>query len=214
MAQTTLTDVSQALSYLLGEQSVPTTNVADREFFIQRALERIYRIYDFDMAKLRATVTQVAGVASLPSGVRRDAQLDVRYVQAGTNDDIILEEVPYEDHDKYSAGDRKYYRMQEGDTTVLYTNETGYNPLTVRYTPAAPVINASISTPFPSSMTIALGALVYYRQAEDPEADVAQIDNQFIQGVNEAINAQKRAHATVRAKGYAETKGHYTGYIG
>ncbi len=39
-----LTDVMTDLSYILGEQSVPTSGVEDRKAFIQRTLEEVHRV--------------------------------------------------------------------------------------------------------------------------------------------------------------------------
>lgn len=212
MARITLTDVQEDLAYLLGETSVPTSGVEDRVRFIQRSLERIYRLYDFEMNKLTATVSLVSGVGVLPSNAREDADLDIRVVNSGSGDDDIFEAIPYGDQDKYEQGDFKYWLTTDPTTGYSTINsKEGDTDVLVRYTSAAPIINASVSTPFPSAMVIAKGALVYYRQAEDPQADVIPEEQAFIQELKEVMAAHNRNKPRARAKSIAEVGGYSTG---
>lgn len=212
----TLTDVQQDLAYLLGEQSAPSTSNSDytvRSTFIQRALERAYRAYDFPMNKLTATVSLVSGVATLPSAVMQDSVLDVREVVAGTGNDHIYKQVSYEESDQAGSGDYGYWLTGYQGTYVLNSNE-GDTTLTVRYTPSAPMLNASIASPFPSSMAIARGALIYYRQAEDPQADIGQEEALFTGEINEIIAQYNRSRPQRRFITRHEDFGSYIGDLG
>lgn len=188
----TLTDVQRDLSYLLGEQTVPTSGIDDRTRFIQVALERAYRAYDFPMNKLTATVALVSGVATLPTTVLQDSELDVREVVAGVANDHIYTQVDYIDADTAPQGAYTYYIDGYEGAYTLKSPEADAT-LTIRYSSVVPTLNASISTPFPSSMALARGALIYTRQAEDPQADISQEEALFQAELDEVIAAYNRA---------------------
>lgn len=212
MASINQTDVLQDMSYLLGEQSIPTSGIEDRKAFIQRALERIYRLYDFSEFKSIATVTITNGQGTLPADIGESPDMDVRVVNSGNGNDYIFEQIPYEEQDKYSAGDYKYWLTGSAGDYTINTNDT-VSALTIRYIEEAPTINASITTSFPSSMVIARGALVYYKQAENPLADVSQDEALFQSELQEVIQRQIRNNPIVRAKGIQELNDTYTGSV-
>lgn len=192
-----LTDVQTDLAYLLGEQSAPSTSNSDyvvRQAFIQRALERAYRAYPFGFNKLTATVSLTSGVATLASGVMQDSILDIREVVAGTNNDNVFSLISYEDSDDAAQGTyRGWITGYQGG--LLFNSNEADTILTYRYQTGAPIINASIATPFPSSMALARGALIYYRQAEDPQADISQEEALFSGELAEIISQYNRSRA-------------------
>lgn len=206
--------VQQDLSFLLGETSVPATGTEDRQRFIQRALDRVYRAYDWPMNKVTATVSMVGGVATLPTNVHQDSIIDIREVVAGVGTDHIYTQVPYSSGDNYPQNTYNYRLTGYEGAYVLTSSETGTNTtLSLYYETTAPVINASIPTPFPSSMALARGALVYYRQAEDPQADIAQEEYLFQLELEEVIAQYNRSRPQPRAKTVQEIQGTYTGDI-
>lgn len=210
----TQTTVLQDLSYLLGETSVPSTGTEDRQRFIQLALERCYRAYDFPFNKVTATVQMSGGVASLPTNIHQDSVIDVRVVNAGVGDDNVFRAVPYDMLDDYPSGQYVYTLTGYEGSYFLMSSETTSNAvLTLRYTTTTPVINASIGTPFPSSMCLARGALVYYRQAEDPQADLSQEEYLFQMELDEVIAQFNRSRPQPRAKTLHEARGTYIGDI-
>ena len=185
----TLTQAMEDLSYLLGETSVPTTGVEDRQRFIQVALERAYRAYNFPFSNVNATVAVVSGIATLPTDIGQDTFLDVRDRTISPN--IVYKQIDYTEYDRYNQGDYVYYLDGYEDTYTLNTKEAN-TTLTVRYGLTAPAINASVSTPFPSSMALARGALIYLRQAEDPQADISQEEALFQAELDDIIAAYNR----------------------
>lgn len=213
MASLNQTTILTDLSYLLGESSVPSTGIEDRKRFIQLALERCYRAYDFPFAKDTATVQASSGIATLPTTVHQDSILDIREVVAGKANDHIYTQVSYEDFDNFPAGNYAYRLTGYEGAYVIETSESDSPILTVRYERTSPEINASISTPFPSSMALARGALVYYRQAEDPQADISQEEALFQQELDEVIAQYNRSKPQQRAKTLHEIQGTYVGDI-
>lgn len=212
--QSTQTDALQDLSYLLGETTVPTSGIEDRQRFLQAGLERIYRFYEFPFSHSLITLANANGTIALPSDVRFAPDLDVRVVSASSHDDLIFEAIPYEDQDNYAQGSYKYWLTEAtSGAQSLNTKESGttYPYLAVRYSLQAPVINASVATPFPSSMVIAKAALIYYRQAEDPLADTSVEEKNFQEELSEIIRNYRRNGPSKRMMGRAELGGSYTG---
>jgi len=206
----------QDLSYLLGESSVPPSGTEDRQRFVAMALERAYRSYDFPFTKATATVSVASGIATLPAAIRQDSILDVRVLTSGANADNVYQQIPYEYQDNYAAGTYKYWLTgQEGTGTyLLNTSESGTPLLTIRYTTTTPSINASVTTPFPSSMCLARGALVYFRQAEDPNADLSQEEALFQKELEEVISQYNRSRPQRRGRSVHEAASTYPGDIG
>jgi hypothetical protein len=216
MAAITQTDVLQDMSYLLGEASIPTSGIDDRKAFIQRGLERIARLYDFNEMYAIATVSLTATAniytGSLPSDAAESPSMDVRVINSGSNDDYIFQSIPYQDRDTYENGDYKYWLTGSAKDYTLNTKDNVAN-VTVRYLQAAPTINASVSTTFPSSIVIARAALVYYRQAENPLADISQDEALFQRELEEVMARQNRNNPVSRAKGIQELNNDFTGRV-
>lgn len=216
MASINQTDILQDMSYLLGEASVPTSGIDDRKRFIQRGLERIARLYDFDEMYALATVSLTLNgrfyTGALPSDSGESPSLDVRVLNNGSNDDYVFDKIPYEDQDKYQVGDYKYWLTGSANDYTINTRDDVGN-VTVRYLQKAPTINASISTTFPSSMVIARAALVYYRQAENPLADISQDEALFQRELEEVIARQQRNRSVGRAIGIQEVNDEFIGQV-
>jgi hypothetical protein len=217
MSAITQTDVLLDLSYLLGESSIPTSGIDDRKAFIQRGLQRIVRLYDFDEMYALATVSLTLGgnafySGALPADAAESPSLDVRVINSGTNDDYVFTKIPYADQDEATAGDYKYWLTGSANAYTMSTRDDVSN-VVVRYLQSAPTINASISTTFPSSIVIARAALVYYRQAENPMADIAQDEALFKTELEEVIARQNRNRPVGRAKSIMELNDTYTGIV-
>lgn len=212
MASINQTDILQDMSYLLGEQSIPTSGIEDRKRFIQASLDRIYRLYDFQEFKAIATISISSGTGTLPSDTGESPDLDVRVVNSGSGDDYIFEQIPYEDQDRYSAGDYKYWLTGSAGDYTLNTKDD-VSTVIARYIQEAPAVNASISTTFPSAMVIARGALVYYKQAENPLADISQDEALFQSELQEVIQRQIRNNPIRRARSIQELNGEFTGRV-
>lgn len=206
------TEALEDLSFLLGETSVPTSGIEDRKRFIQRALERVYRLYDFPTNEVTATVAMVAGVATLPTNLRQDGIQDIRI--AGTTDRIFTQ-IPYQDQDGYSQGSNRYWLTGSEGSFVMTTTESSTETLEIKYTTTAPIINASISAPLPqgSSMLLARGALINVRLAEDPQADISQEEALFQFELEELIATHQRNKPPTRGRTIYEQRGTYLGDI-
>lgn len=103
------TDVLEDLSFLEGNQSVPTSGIDDWKRFVQRTLEEVWRQYPWDFAKTIATVTMSGGVGTLASGAMIDAIYDVRYARSGSGDDNKYTEIDFDERDSYGQGNFRYW---------------------------------------------------------------------------------------------------------
>lgn len=198
----------ETLSYLLGENNVPTSSVAtSRKNFIQRSLEEIYRAHPWNFAKSTATINFSNGLATLPSDF--DAQHKIySYFYNGTTQ-TELREINIGDSDMWQDNDYKFWVEHVGNGTyAVKTKDTGYTTAVVTYQATAPVINASVYTPFQDQMAIALGARRYVKLGQNPDADISQDEALFQKRLNENISASQvnrplRKHRSVyRANGY------------
>lgn len=221
--QTTMDQVMQDLSYLLGEASVPNPVPAQRQAFAQRSLERVYRAYNWDLADVTVTLQLTNGSANFPADVNiNDPVLDIRIKNdlpgVGIGGDFIFTKIPYEDQDSYGPSDYVYWVTGSPGAYVLNTAQgtdvtTGNAILTIRYMQIAPSINSSIGTPFPSSMILARGALTYYRASQDPYMDVSQLEALFQNELEELIATQIRNQADKPARNRHSIRGTYIGDV-
>jgi len=185
------TTILETLSYLLGENSVPTSSIIDsRKRFIQHTLEEIYRSYPWTFAQGTATLSFSAGLATMPSDF--DAQQKVySYFNTGNLETNVVE-INVGDQDMWQDGDYKFWIEPLNETTyLLKTKDTNYTDLTIKYQKQVPTINATVYTPFPDAMTVALGARRYVKLGQNPDADISQDEALFQKRLTENIAAQQ-----------------------
>ncbi len=204
------TNIMTDLSYLLGEQTVPTSGVSDREAFIQRTVEEVYRSYAFPQTFETATVSLTSGVATIASTYYPNGPLDVRVVNSGSHADYLFDEIPYDERDDYDQGQYKYWVTGDETHAVINSND-GDSTLTLRYQSKPAEVNASISIPFDDSMVFALGALRYVRIGENPEADITQEEDNFQVKLDQMIAQYVRNSARGRRKTLSSKDGWRTG---
>lgn len=185
------TTILETLSYLLGENTVPTSSIIDsRKRFIQHTLEEIYRSYPWTFAQGTATLTFSAGLATMPSDF--DSQQKVYSYFNNGDQQTTVTEINVGDQDMWETGDYKFWIEPLDETTyLLKTKDNNYTDLTIKYQKQVPTINASIATPFPDAMTIALGARRYVKLGQNPDADISQDEALFQKRLTENIAAQQ-----------------------
>jgi hypothetical protein len=184
----TQTDVMETLSYLLGENTVPTSAIAiPRRNFIQKTVQEIYRAYPWPFASTTATLSFVDGVATLPANFDYQHKIYAYFYSGDTQ--TGLEEINMGDSDMFTQGQYKFWVQHvTGDTYTLVTKDS-YDTAVVKYQSVAPTINATIGTPFNDANAIALGARRYVKMSENPDADISQDEALFQKRLNESIAA-------------------------
>lgn len=185
------TQALETLSYLLGENNVPTSSViTSRKNFLQRTLEEIYRAHPWNFAKANATLTFASGIATLPTDF--DAQHKIYSYFYNGQIQTELREINVGDSDMWEDNDNKFWVEHISDGTyAVKTKDTNYTDAVVYYQTVAPTINASIYTPFPDQMTLALGARRYVKLGQNPDADISQDEALFQKRLNENIAASQ-----------------------
>lgn len=209
-----LGDVLATLSALRGESSPPASTTAVRTEFINRTLEEIYEAADWSFARVAATVTLVSGLASLPSGLSFEHPFNVQYESTPGNPLTAIEMNEISTNDRYNAADGQnlYWLTTNGDGTyVLNTRDT--SPTRIKYTgyAVAPTLAASVGTPFPDRMTVALGANRWVSKAQNPEADISQDEDLYQNRLGDNIGAYNRSTRKRRLRTAQTEAGSATG---
>jgi hypothetical protein len=158
------------LSYLLGEDSVPTTGIDSRIGFISRICEDIAGRYKWSWNQAKATVALTASVGELPIDFRMGGIIYVK-----NQDGDYLSEADERYIDQY--GDKVFYingSDSEGyEITVNNDIDTSldieYVKRSIAFTDAADVREFNV----PIRMSVARGSLIDIRRSENPFADVA-----------------------------------------
>ena len=201
------TQILETLTYLMGERTVPSTDLEGRKNFIQRSLEEVYRAFPWPFAATKTTLTLASGLATLPANFD-DQHKIYAYFYTGDNQ-YQVEEVNIGDIDMYEDGSNKLWLESDNNGTYkIHNKDTSYTDITIKYQTVAPTINASIYTPFNDQLTIALGAKRYVKMGQNPDADVSQDEALFQKRLNENIAASQvnrplRKHRAVyKANGY------------
>jgi hypothetical protein len=185
----TQTQVMETLSYLLGENTVPTSNVATaRRNFIQRSLEEVHRAYPWPWAGANATLSFSAGLATMPSNFDDQHKVYAYFYQGDTQ--TALEEINIGDSDMYVQNQYKFWLEPiGGGNYTLHTKDTSYDTAVIKYQARPETLNASVATAFNDAMALALGARRYVKLGQNPDADISQDEALFQKRVNENIAA-------------------------
>lgn len=188
--QTNYDAASTALARLLNQDSIPNSESGRVAFFIASGVQRILRAFDFVQTKTYASITtDVNGRVSL-AALKLGMLPGIDVVTDGTRDYTY---VTPSDRYHYQSGNFYFNIVLEAGVWVLYSSE-GNKTLTIGYYDTPDTITSGVSpvTIAFQPMVIAKAALIYYRQAQDPEADTAQEEDQFRQEIAELSEAQER----------------------
>ena len=190
--QTTLEEAQTALARLTGQETAPTAEKARRAFFIVSSVQRILRAFDFDQTKRQVVVTTDGdGKADLTGLMLGQVPAVASMFTNNTPMTYVLPSTKY----TYHQGDYRYNIIAEdqGGGTMgwsLYTSEPNAT-INLEYFESPETISDTVKIAL-QPMVIAKGALIYFRQAEDPEADTSLEEDQFRQETTEIMEAQNR----------------------
>jgi hypothetical protein len=206
----TQTQVMTTLAYLMGERTVPTTAVEGRRDFIQRTLEEIYRAYPWPFASITTNLSITNRQADLPADFDPQHKLYVYWMNG--DEQQAITEINEGDSDKYIQGSRRFWVVPKTDGTFeIHLGDNDIADISVKYQTLAPVLSASVSTPFQDINTIALGARRYVKLGENPDADIAQDEGIFQKRLSENIAAVQIARPLKRGRKVYEANGYRLG---
>lgn len=203
----TLTQLLTSLAYLMGERTVVSATTAPRTDFIQSAEEDAYRSFPWKFAQRTATLTPTSGVATMPTDYDYQMETHAYYVNG---EQIDLTQIDVLDAGNYAIGDNVYWITSPSDGVFKFnTTETSVSSFTLIYQSLPPVLDSAgtIQTPYPNKMTLAKGARVYVKLAQNPDADVSQEQAQFDASITKDIAAAQVQVPRRKRK----TTGGYTG---
>lgn len=212
LPQTGYDEASQALARLLNQESIPSSEAGRVAFFIAAGVQRILRAFDFTQTLTYASVTtDTNGRVSL-AALALGMTPGVDVVTNGTQDFTMV--TPSERY-HYAQGNYYFNIVLEAGVWVLYSSEKNA-VITLGYfdTPSTVTTGATPVRIAFQPMVVAKAALIYYRQAQDPEADTEQEEDQFRQEIAEISEAQERRRPQKFATSRRDLYGHQIGDTG
>lgn len=184
-------DFLTTLAYLMGEKTVNSSTSAPRADFIQSALHDAYGEYPWIFARANATLSLSNGMATLPTLYDARHASYGKFSQAGA--ETRLDPVSDYDNGDVSDGDRAMWiePIDGGDGTRygIHVKDSDVSTVLFRYQKQEPTLDSSgtVGTPYPNKRTIALGARIYVKLGQNPDADVSQEESQFDKAIAKDI---------------------------
>lgn len=201
------------IAYLMGERTVNATTSPSRADFLQKTLNELYESYPWKFARTTATLSISGGIATLPTTFDNSHIARVRYLNSsGTQN--VLNEIDPDDQDKVVDGDLAYWITSQGDGTfLLRSKDSAPTSLSVSFQTVAPTLDANntVGTPYPSPMTLALGARRFVKLGQNPDADISQDQAIFEKYRAQDIAAEQTAHPSKRRSSRQSLTGTRTG---
>jgi hypothetical protein len=187
----------------MGERSINATTSAPRADFINTTLAEVYQAYPWRFARTNATLTISGGVATLPTNYDDNHLSQAKFENGVT---FKLDAVDADDEDEVQDGDRAVWvESIGGDAYVLKTKDTDVSTVNFRYQTKAPTLDSgdTITTPYPSKMTLALGARRYVKLGQNPDADISQDEKIFQNKLSadiafQQVNAPRKRRKTAQ----------------
>lgn len=181
MAQLYQSGLLTTLAYLMGERTVNATTSTSRGDFLQKTLEEAYSAYPWRFARTTATLSISSGIVTLPTDFDNGHPARVQYVNSQSSQ-LVLNQIDPDDRDKVNDGDLAYWiTALSSGRFILNTKDTNPTTLEVSYQVVAPTLDSgdTVGTPYPSGMTLALGARRFVKLAQNPDADISQDEALF-----------------------------------
>lgn len=206
----TKTEVYTALNNLMGRRAVPSGYSADLELFCQEAFKYAWRYYKWGFSLRRATIDLTDTPPYMPADFDLDGYHEVLSAvgQPWTY-------VPIDEYDSLQTGER-YYTLEFDPDENKYKFVTSFTAeeVNIIYQVEPPTLSDT-GVPFPSALSVAIGAEIYAKAAENPMgADISQEWDQFHAELDRHVGrADKNKPAQVR-RTRQDKAGTYTGYVG
>lgn len=204
MAQTVnLVTVMTALNNLMGRRVVPQGTIEDLERYCQYAFDYSWRYYKWGFSLKQATlVADGGGTVWMPEdfdieGWRKfDSGTEVDITEIGTSTSSTEFAIIYD------------------STEGRYKTQPAL-PGSMTYQTAPPTLEDEVNVPFPSAMTVAVGATVYAKQAENPtRADISQEWDEFHAELDRHVARSDTNRPRRRPRNFHDVAGTYTGDVG
>lgn len=195
-----------ALSRMMGKRSLPQGDNTDWKDYVQTAFDYSWRYYKWDWT-LR-TVTVDLTDPYLPD----DFDLG-GYRQAVPTTDGGIVEVTLFDYAQQQSGMRTF-ALEFDSTANKYKvlTKSGLSTIDFVYQIEPPTIDEDSSIPFPSAMTIGIGASIYAKQGENPtRANIDQEWDEFHAELDRHVGRMERGRVRNTNLNLQDDYGTYTG---
>lgn len=197
-----------ALSRMMGKRIVPTGDNLDWKDYVQTAFDYAWRYFPWDWS-LRTAVVDMDTDPYLP------ADFDLGgYREAVGGVDTQWQELNQVDFARNTGG---YFFRLEYDTAVnrykVYTN-SGSSTITFVYQVTPPTLEEDVDVPFPSAMTIGIGASIYAKQGENPtRANIDQEWDEFHHELDRHVGRVQQNVPRAQNRNLQDYHGTYTGDV-
>ena len=193
---------------MMGKRSIPTQgNLDDWKDYCQTAFDYAWRYFKWDWS-LRTITIDLDADPYLP------ASFDIGgYREAMPTADGDISEVTLADYYRLPSGMRNFaleYDTGEGRYKIL--TKSGLSEITFVYQIEPPALDDAIPVPFPSAMTVGIGASIYAKQGENPtRADITQEWDEFHVELDRHVG---RVSSNVRRSTNLNLQDYYGTYTG
>lgn len=204
-----MTNALLALARMMGKRTLPQGQKADWQSYVQTAFEYAWRYYKWSWSLKSVSLTaDGSGQFHMPD----DFDLDgYRYAEPNANGQVM--ELPYSEW--LSGGQyANTFALEWDDVQERYNVHLGTQAaggIVVTYQKAPPTLGEG-TIPFPSSMTIGIGASIYAKQAENPtRADITQEWDEFHKELDRHVAHAERNKPKQQSVNLQDYYGTYTG---
>lgn len=196
--------VLTALNNLMGRRVLPGGNQDDLKRYCQYAFDYAWRYYKWGFSLANASVVDDgSGNFYLPDDFDIDGY---RFIQGGVTE-VTIEEIA-------SSNASNQVAIVYDAAAGKYKTSPGV-ALTLTYQVTPPTLVDNVDVPFPSAMTIAIGASIYAKQAENPtRADISQEWDEFHSELDRHVSRSFNNTPRRQIRNYHDKMGSYTGYTG
>ena len=196
-------DIMQATANLLGKTSLPNGELSDWERFAQASLDYCWRYHTWLWTLRKAQTVDDSGVIVVPA--------DADYYGFMNIEGTTLQDI-------FDGGTNPY--LQFNASRGKYEIIGGAAGVNVTYSVEPPDLSKeNVAIPFPSAVTIAIGATILAKQGENPnKADISQEWDSFHVELdkhvaNQERNAPRRQGVSVNRQTRASVLGEYPGKV-
>lgn len=198
-----LSDVKTALANLMGKRTLPGGTIDDWERYCQYAFDYAWRYYKWSFSLKRAVIVpNGSGISYLPD----DFDLDGYRLISGATEIQPEENIGTTSSTRFSI---------EWDSTASKYLTVPATSFTMIYQTTPPKLSNDNGVPFPSAMTVAVGAAVYAKQAENPtRADISQEYDEFHAELDRHAARANNSRPRRTARNFHDVNGTYTGNVG
>lgn len=197
-------DVLKALNNLMGRRVLPGGEDADLKRYCQTAFDYSWRYYKWSFSMTSATLVDDDGDFFLPTDFDLDGYRKFIGLTEVTGEEILTSTSSTVVALEWDV-DAKRYKLNPGSAAQLIYQRT----------PPTLGTDTAGSHPFPSAMTVAMGASIYAKSAENPtRADVQQEWDMFHAELDRHAGRADATKPRSRARNFHDKMGTFPGDVG